>query len=227
MENLLADYGLYILFGIIAVQAAGGGGSPGKTALVVAAILAARGRFEIWQVIVVAAAAGIVGGYLGYAIGRVAGRRLVEWPRVRNRLERQLDRVESFFDVHGTKAVFLARFLPGLKVIACPAAGTFRMSLLPFLVWHALASIAFALLFGLTAFWAGEAAIQLVERWGLYALIPPGLLLILAYAIAKRRGGLLKDARPEGARGQLDRQPRGRVLVVEDRVDLDQLQRSE
>jgi membrane-associated protein len=200
VENLLADYGLLILFGIIAVQAAGGGGLPGKTALVVAAILAAQGQFEIWQVLVVAAAAGIAGGYVGYAIGRVAGRRLVEWRRVRRRLEPQLLRVERFFDIHGTKAVFLARFLPGLKVIACPAAGTFRMPVVPFLVWHALASLGFALLFGLTAYWAGEAAIELVERWGLYALLPPGLILILAYAFMKRRG-LLQDARAEGARG--------------------------
>jgi membrane-associated protein len=201
MENLLADYGLYVLFGIIAVQAAGGGGLPGKTALVVAAILAANGRFEIWHVLVVAAAAGIVGGYAGYAIGRLAGRRLVEWHRVRSRMERQLARVESFFELHGTKAVFLARFLPGFKVIACPAAGTFRMPLLPFLVWHALASIGFALLFGLTAYWAGEAAIELVELWGFYALIPPAVLGILAYVLVKRRRGVLEDARAEGARG--------------------------
>jgi membrane protein DedA with SNARE-associated domain len=200
MEDLLADYGLYILFGIIAVQAAGGGGLPGKTALVVAGVLAARGRFEIWQVLAVAAAAGIVGGYVGYTIGRIGGRRLIEWKRVQSRLQSQLERVERFFDVHGTKAVFFARFLPGLKVVACPAAGTFRMRLLPFLVWHALASIAFALLFGLTAFWAGEAAIELVERWGAYALLPPALALVIAYAIAKRRGGLLKDARPQSAR---------------------------
>jgi membrane protein DedA with SNARE-associated domain len=201
VENLLADYGLFILFGIIAVQAAGGGGLPGKTALVLAAVLAAKGQFVIWQVILVAAAAGIVGGYLGYVIGRVAGRRLVEWHRVRSRLEPQLERVVRFFAAHGTKAVFFARFLPGLKVIACPAAGTFRMPVVPFLVWHGLASIGFALLFGLTGYWAGEAAIELVERWGLYALIPPGLILILGYALAKRRGGLLQDARAEGARG--------------------------
>jgi membrane-associated protein len=200
VENLVSDYGLFVLFAIIAGQAAGGGGLPGKTALVVAGILAARGRFEIWHVIAVAAVAGTVGGYAGYAIGRIAGRRIVEWPRVRDRIRDQLDRVEEFFDLHGTKAVFLARFLPGLKVVACPAAGTFRMRLAPFLVWHALASLAFALLFGLTAYWAGEAAIRLVERWGLYALLPAGLAVLAAYALLKRRGWL-KDPRPEGARG--------------------------
>jgi membrane protein DedA with SNARE-associated domain len=108
--------------------------------------------------------------------------------------------VEQFFESHGTKAVFLARFLPGLKVVACPAAGAFRMAPLPFALWHAAASISFALLFGLTAFWAGEAAIQLMERWGIYAAAIPALLLAASYVVWKRRGGL-KDPRPEGARG--------------------------
>ncbi len=189
MESLVSDYGLYILFAVIAIQAAGGGGFPGKTTLVVAGVLAARGRFEIWQVIVVAALAGIVGGYVGYAIGWFGGRRLVELRFVQARLGRQLERVEAFFEAHGTKAVFLARFLPGLKVAACPAAGTFRMRLAPFLVWHALGAIAFAVVFGLLAFWAGEAVIELVERWGLYALLPLGLAFLVGYALLKRRGG--------------------------------------
>ncbi len=200
MESVLTDYGMYVLFAIIAIQAAGGGGLPGKTALVVAAILAARGKFEIWAVIAVAAAASIVGGYVGYAIGRFAGRRILEWEPVRRRIETQLERVERFFESHGTKAVFLARFLPGLKVVACPAAGAFRMAPAPFALWHALASIAFALLFGLTAYWAGEAAIEIVERWGIYAALVPGILLAAAYLVYKRRGGL-EDPRPQGASG--------------------------
>ena len=200
MENVLVDYGLYVLFAIIAIQAAGGGGLPGKTALVVAAILAARGKFEIWAVIAVAAAAATIGGFVGYAIGRFGGRRILDWEPVRCRIETQLRRVEQFFESHGTKAVFLARFLPGLKVVACPAAGAFRMAPLPFALWHTAASIAFALLFGLTAFWAGEAAIQVMERWGIYAAAIPALLLAAAYVVWKRRGRL-EDPRPQGARG--------------------------
>jgi membrane protein DedA with SNARE-associated domain len=201
VENLVADYGLYVLFGIIAGQAAGGAGLPGKTSLVVAAILAADGRFPIWEVIGVAAAAGIVGGYTGYAIGRLGGRRLVDCKPVIKRAERHLKRVEAFFAAHGSKAVFFARFLPGLKVVACPAAGAFRMKLAPFLLWHALASIGFALLFGLTAYWAGEAAIELAERWGLYALVPVGLAFVVVYVMWKRRGPVLEDPGAQGARG--------------------------
>lgn len=202
MEELVAEYGLYVLFAVIAIQAAGGAGLPGKTTLVVAGLLAADGRFPIWHVIVVAAVAGIVGGYAGYAIGRLGGRRIVEWRVLQPRIERPLRIAEAFFDQHGTKAVFFFRFLPGLKVLACPAAGMCRMNLPAFLLWHALGAIAFALVFGLAAYWAGEAAIELVERWGLYALLPVGLALFLLYALAKRKGWtVLKDPRAEGARG--------------------------
>jgi membrane protein DedA with SNARE-associated domain len=177
MTGFLEDYGLLILFLIIAVQASGVPGPPGKTALVIAAILAARGRFEIWHVLVVAAAGSIVGGYAGYLSGRLGGRRLLERRLLARRFDRPFTTAREFFDRHGEKAVFLARFFPGLKVIAALAAGSFGMRWWPFAVWHALGSIAFALVFGLTAYWAGEGAIELVERAGAAALV---VLVILA-----------------------------------------------
>jgi membrane protein DedA with SNARE-associated domain len=72
VTHLLEDYGLFILFGIIAAQAAGVAGLPGKTSLVAAAILAVRSHFAIAHV--AAAAARAVGGYMGYVVGRGRGR---------------------------------------------------------------------------------------------------------------------------------------------------------
>jgi membrane protein DedA with SNARE-associated domain len=201
VENLVSDYGLYVLFAVIAIQAAGGAGLPGKTTLVVASILAADGQFAMWHVLAVAAVAGIAGGYVGYALGRFGGRRIVEWPPLACRIERPLGMTERFFAAHGSKAVFFARFLPGFKVLACPAAGLARMKATAFLFWHALGAIGFALVFGLTAYWAGEAAIELVERYGLYALLPLGLAFLVVYAVVRRRGWSLKNAGAEGARG--------------------------
>jgi hypothetical protein len=51
------------------------------------------------------------------------------------------------------------------------------------------------------AYWAGEAAIRLVEHWSLYALLPLGLAVLAAYALLRRRRVPLEDARAEGARG--------------------------
>ncbi|MFN2469905.1 MAG: DedA family protein [Gaiellaceae bacterium] len=186
MSGLVEDYGLIVLFAVVAIQAAGVPGLPGKTALVVASVLAADERFAIWAVIGVAAAAVLLGGLVGYAIGRFAGRRLVERPWLKRRCERPLALAEGFFDRHGGKAVFVARFLPGLKVIAAPAAGICAMPFARFLPWHAAAGIAFAVLFGLTGYYAGEAAIEVVERFGLLALLPVGVAAVGAWLAYRR-----------------------------------------
>jgi membrane-associated protein len=190
VTELLDDYGLFLLFGIIAAQAAGVAGLPGKTSLVAAAILAARGHFAIAHVIVVAAIAGILGGYVGYAIGRVGGRPLIERPSVQKRLGRALRLMERLFEQHGAKAVFIARFLPGAKVVAAPAAGVGDMNAAKFAFWHALGAIGFAVGFGLAGYYGGEGAIELAERYGLYALVPLALLAALTwalYAVIRRR----------------------------------------
>jgi membrane protein DedA with SNARE-associated domain len=190
VTELLDDYGLLILFAIIAAQAAGVAGLPGKTALVTAAILAAREHFEIEQVIAVAGVAGILGGYVGYVVGRVGGRRLIERPAVQKRLGRALELMEKLFERHGAKAVFIARFLPGAKVVAAPAAGVADMNWARFAFWHALGAIGFALGFGLAGYYGGEGAIELVERYGIYALVPVAVLAIgtwWGYKILRRR----------------------------------------
>jgi membrane protein DedA with SNARE-associated domain len=200
VTELLQDYGLLILFAIIAAQAAGVAGLPGKTSLVVAAILAARGDLQIVEVIVVAAVAGIVGGYAGYAIGRAGGRRLIERPAVQKRLGRALELMEQLFERHGGKAVFIARFLPGAKVVAAPVAGVSRMRWAKFAFWHALGAIGFAVGFGLAGYYGGHGAIELVERFGIYALVPLVLIAAAAYAVWTKTGSSKKKVEPAPGR---------------------------
>ncbi|MBD0329092.1 MAG: VTT domain-containing protein [Thermoleophilia bacterium] len=201
MEQALADYGLLTLFGIVALQTMGIPGLPGKTALVAAAVLAADGHFQIWQVIALTAAGVTIGGYAGYLWARGGGRRiLVGDHALARRLERPLLLTEGFFAAHGPKAVFLARFFPGVKVVAAPAAGLARMPPARFALWHLLGALGFALLFGLTGFYAGKGALALLERLGLYALVPLAFLLGASWLSLR----LLKaSARAAGLRARL------------------------
>ncbi len=180
MGHWVDSFGLAALFLILALQAAGVPGPPGKTALVIAALLAADGRLVLWQVLVVAALAVTAGGLIGYAVGRRGGRPLLErwWPR--GKLARLASAAERFFERHGAKSVFVARFLPGFKVAIAPVAGIARMRLRQFLLWHLLAAIAFALAFGLLGYFAGAAAVNLVERFGTYAAFALAALALAA-----------------------------------------------
>ena len=180
MSGWVESYGLIALFLILALQAAGVPGPPGKTALVVASILAANGKLSLWSVLAVAAVGVAVGGLVGYTVGRAGGRRVLErwWPD--GRLARLLEATDAFFERHGSKSVFLARFLPGFKVVIAPAAGVARMRFGAFLLWHLLAATAFAVGLGLLGYFAGAAVVSAFERFGAYAAV---VLATLALAI--------------------------------------------
>ena len=62
---------------------------------------------------------------------------------------------EPFFDRHGPKAVFLGRWVTGLRITAAWMAGATRMSWPTFLFWNALGGIAWATSIGLLAYFVG------------------------------------------------------------------------
>ena len=124
MTKLLVDYGLFLLFVLVAIESAGIP-LPGETALVTAAVLA-HNHWGIEWVIVVAAAGAIVGDNIGYWLGRLGGRKLLERWRVTRRYAGVRPAAERFFQ-HGGKTVFFGRFFAFLRVTAAWLAGISRM----------------------------------------------------------------------------------------------------
>jgi membrane protein DedA with SNARE-associated domain len=180
VTHFIDDYGLWFLFGIVCLESAGLW-LPGETALIAAAVLAAKGHLPIEGVIAVAAVAAIIGDNIGYWIGREAARPLIyRFARLRRYAERVLPPAERFFRRHGGKAVFLARFFGGLRVTGAWMAGITRMNWWRFLVWNAAGGIVWAFAVGLLAYYAGKAAADALARYGVYAAIAGGILLVLA-----------------------------------------------
>jgi membrane protein DedA with SNARE-associated domain len=181
LTSLLEHYGLAILFVAVAMESAGVP-IPGETALITAAFLARPeyGTFSLTWVIVVAAAAAIVGDNIGYWLGRIGGRPLLErWSFTSRHTERVLPPAERFFERHGPKTVFFARFVALLRVTAAWIAGMSHMEWRKFLFWNAAGGIVWAVGISLLAFWAGKAVAEAVNRYGLYAV-----LALIALAIA-------------------------------------------
>ncbi|MCY7302025.1 MAG: DedA family protein, partial [Thermoleophilia bacterium] len=140
------------LFAVVAGESSGLP-LPGETSLIAAAVLATQpGTVTIEIVIVVAALAAIVGDNAGFVLGRHAGRRLLTREgRGFKRRQKFLEQGEAFFERHGPKAVFLARWIPGLRVVGSWLAGAHHMRWRTFLLWNALGGIAWACTVGAAA----------------------------------------------------------------------------
>jgi membrane protein DedA with SNARE-associated domain len=132
---------------------------------------------NIAVVIVAAAAGAIVGDNVGYWIGRTGGRRLLDrWGPVRRFSERVLPPAERFFERHGPKTVFIARFVAGLRVTGAWMAGISKMEWWKFLIWNAAGGIVWATTVGLVAYYFGNAVADAISKYGLWgALVALGL----------------------------------------------------
>jgi membrane protein DedA with SNARE-associated domain len=187
LVDVAGNIGLPVLFALIAVESMGVP-LPGETALFTAAILASRGRLPIEGVIAVAAAAAIIGDNVGYLIGRKAGRRLLEAPGPFERHRRAvISYGQPFFDRHGPKAVFLGRFVSGLRITAAWLAGVNRMPWRQFLFWNATGGIVWAAAVGILAYSFGRAAENAIKTAGLVGLIGAVTLAVAAWLILRRR----------------------------------------
>jgi membrane protein DedA with SNARE-associated domain len=185
VESLVSQYGLALLFLLVAMESAGIP-LPGETALITAAVLAARGDLNIVAVIAVAAFAAIVGDNVGYWLGRIGGRRLLSrWRRVERHASKVLPWSERFFARHGAKTVFIGRFVAVLRVTAAWMAGVSKMDWWRFFFWNATGGICWATLVGLLAYYAGQAAADAIDRYGRYAAAAIVLLLVVGFFVVR------------------------------------------
>jgi membrane protein DedA with SNARE-associated domain len=184
MTHLIEDYGLLILFLIVAAESSGIP-VPGETALITTGVLASQGHFEIEWVIVVAAAAAIIGDNIGYWIGRKGGTKLLDrWAFTRRMRDRYMPPAQRFFNAHGGKTIFLARFVAVLRIFGAWIAGITHMPWWRFLLWNAAGGICWALLVGLVSYYLGQAAADAIQKWGLIgAGIAVGLAVLLFLGI--------------------------------------------
>jgi membrane protein DedA with SNARE-associated domain len=190
VTHFIQHYGLWFLFAIVCLESAGLW-LPGETALIAAGVYASKGHLSIGAVIVVAAAAAIIGDNIGYWLGREGGRRLIDrYGWVKRQTDRVMPAAERFFERHGGKAVFFARFFGGLRVTAAWMAGITRMPWWRFLIWNALGGIVWAIGVGLLAFYAGRAVADAIARYGAYggiAIAAVIVLVIVAIHFVRRR----------------------------------------
>jgi membrane protein DedA with SNARE-associated domain len=112
--------------------------APEESVLVLGGYLASQGRLDLLLVILVGIASASVGDNLGFVAGHHYGRRLLD--RLPLSAERKA-KYERIMVRHAAWAVFVARFVPGLRTIAGPLAGIVGVSHIKFFVANLLGAI--------------------------------------------------------------------------------------
>jgi membrane protein DedA with SNARE-associated domain len=185
--SVARDVGYPVLFAVVAIETMGIP-VPGETAIFTAGILAARHHLDIEIVIAVAAAGAIVGDNIGFAIGRRLGRRLLLAPGpLQHHRRRVIEIGEPFFERHGPKAVFLGRWITGLRITSAWLAGVNRMSWPTFVFWNALGGICWAGSVALVAYYLGRGAERVVNAAGLGGAAAVVVGAIVVWLVVRRR----------------------------------------
>jgi membrane-associated protein len=142
LERYLTEYG-YLTLALSLLLENAGVPVPGETVLLLASFLAfSSGHLRLPLIIVIGSLAATAGDNIGYAIGRWGGRRLLRRFSGRWFLSRTaVVRGEALFARFGPEAVFVARFVFGLRVIAGPLAGVLNMPWRRFLIFNALGAV--------------------------------------------------------------------------------------
>ena len=188
--DLFARYGYAVVFGGVFLENAGLP-VPGETALLAGAALAHFGRLTLWRVVATAIVAAILGDNLGFLIGRRLGRgfALRYGPRVGLTASR-LAQFDGFFERHGARTVFIARFVTGLRVFGALLAGASGLRWPKFLFYNATGAVAWSTVFGVVGYalaYSWETLERLVGGAGLAALAFVAVIVAAGIFRARQR----------------------------------------
>jgi membrane protein DedA with SNARE-associated domain len=207
--HLIGQYGYLIVFFGVMLESAGLP-LPGETVLIAAGALVHRGILDPGDALFFGILGAVVGDQLGYWVGRFGGRPFVlRWGRYVFITPERLGRAERFFEQHGGKAVFFARFITGLRVFGALVAGMSRMAWGKFALYNVLggavwATAAVALGYFL---WA---SISLVEHWiGRISLLLAAavVLVVILHRSYRKAMQTRRDENSRESSPDLDKRP--------------------
>lgn len=190
LANIIAQYGTWtyaMLFFVIFMET----GFvvtpflPGDSLLFAAGTFAALGSLNIWLLLILLIIAAVGGDTINYWIGHFLGDRAysVKWIK-----REYLDRTHAFFEKHGGKTIFLARFVPIVRTFAPFVAGMGRMSYGYFFSYNVFGGVIWVLLFTLAGYFFGNIPfIKSNFEFVIIAIILISVLPMLSEAIKARR----------------------------------------
>jgi membrane protein DedA with SNARE-associated domain len=199
LEPTLDNYGYLAVAGFVLLEDFGVP-VPGETILILGAVYAGTGRLNVLLVGLIGFLAAVVGDNLGFAIGHVGGRRLVQrFGRYILLTPERLDRATGFFERHGGKIVAVARFIEGLRQANGIIAGITGMHWAKFLAFNALGAALWVAVWTSIGYLSGSHINTIYNdatRYDTYLAVAVGVLILayIARRLWKRRNRSISDS---------------------------------
>jgi len=186
-EPVLQKYGVVIIIAAVGVEGFGIP-SPGQALLITAAILSARENTGIYTIMLAAWFAAVGGSTIGYVIGRVGGRKLLQRLPVS---AKRLERMETICHRYGSLFIILSRFLDGFRQFGSMFVGSMNMPVVQFVAMTALGAALWVGVWGLGIYYLDRnihAIAADFSQLSPYTWAAAGLLIIavLTYLIGDR-----------------------------------------
>lgn len=165
---------------------------PGDSLLFAAGTFAALGSLNIWLLVGLLVAAAILGDTVNYSIGHYLGERAynIKWIK-----KEYFDKTHAFFEKHGGKAIFLARFVPIVRTFAPFVAGIGKMTYGYFITYNIVGGVTWVLLFTFTGYLFGN--IPFVKKNFEYVIIVIILVSVLPMLFEWLKSRNKKGVHPE------------------------------
>jgi membrane protein DedA with SNARE-associated domain len=193
LEPYFAQYGyLLVFFGVMLENSAMLGVIiPGETILIIAAFYAAQNSLNIYWVVALAFVGAVIGDNIGFWIGRKGGRRfLLKYGKYFFVKRQRLRAVEKYFETHGGKTIFIARFTAFLRALGAITAGSVKMPYKEFFTYNVLGAAAWSVVICLLGYFLGgnwKLIEKILRNMGLAALVLIVLVIGVAIYVRRRR----------------------------------------
>ena len=163
LTNYFIEYGAFFIFLIVLLEYLNLPGFPAGVSMPRAGIWAAKGEIGFPMVMLLSVAAGLVGSWALYLLGRLGGTKVMEFyfrkfPKQQPVIEDKMQMLRE----KGCIGVFVSKLLPMVRTIISIPAGMVRMDFLKYTVSSVCGIFIWNLVFVGAGYFFGETAIRIL-----------------------------------------------------------------
>ncbi len=170
---------------------------PSEIIMIPAGYLAYKGEMNVYIVVLVGILGSVAGALLNYYLAMSFGRAFIlRYGKYFFIKEATLDKLESFFNIHGEISTFTGRLIPGIRQLISLPAGLARMNVTKFSFYTALGAGIWVIVLVAVGYVVGsneELISEYLKSATLIALIAVGFITIFYVIRHKRRKEILED----------------------------------